>query len=163
MTPTQAPQRSSSHSSVVLPPPSPSASALLSAGATGPPNPFARPPPQQNVNGDTPASALPSRFLNEQLLPSPSSFYPEWNFRSSDSNTLPSPLNFATPVVGSGPSFLRDDGHAVGGTSAAVSSQAASHMSSGLGKRKSPEFGMGGHGEAHAVASEPKRVKVEYA
>ncbi|KAK8928067.1 Transcription factor RLM1 [Metarhizium anisopliae] len=47
ITPTQAPR----HNSVVLPPPSPSASALLSAGATGPPNPFARPPPQQNVNG----------------------------------------------------------------------------------------------------------------
>ncbi|PFH58284.1 hypothetical protein XA68_13910 [Ophiocordyceps unilateralis] len=163
MTPTQAPQRSSSHSSVVLPPPSPSASALLSAGATGPPNPFARPPPQQNVNGDTPASALPSRFLNEQLLPSPSSFYPDWNFRSSDSNTLPSPLNFATPVVGSGPSFLRDDGHPVGSSSAVTSGHAASHLSSGLGKRKSPDFGIGGHGDGHAVPSEPKRVKVEYA
>ncbi|KAJ6116381.1 hypothetical protein N7512_006106 [Penicillium capsulatum] len=30
---------------VVLPPPSPSAGAILSAGAQGPPNPFARPPP----------------------------------------------------------------------------------------------------------------------
>jgi len=58
---------------------------------------------------DTPVSALPSRFLNNEFLPSPSSFYPDWNFRGSDSNTLPSPLNFATPVVGTGPSFLRDD------------------------------------------------------
>ncbi|CAI4218615.1 unnamed protein product [Parascedosporium putredinis] len=96
----------------VLPPPSPSASALLSAGATGPPNPFARPHPPQNNGGmniDTPVSALPSRFLNNEFLPSPSSFYPNWDFRGSDSNTLPSPLNFATPVVGSGPSFLRDE------------------------------------------------------
>ncbi|CAG8956849.1 hypothetical protein HYFRA_00012304 [Hymenoscyphus fraxineus] len=106
------------HSGVVLPPPSPSASALLSAGASGPPNPFARPhpvsQPSQNSNTsgniiDTPVSALPSRFMTNEFLPSPSSFYPEWNFRGSDSNTLPSPLNFATPVVGTGPSFLRED------------------------------------------------------
>lgn len=110
---------SDSHASgVVLPPPSPSASALLSAGASGPPNPFARPhpvsQPSQNSNAsgnmiDTPVSALPSRFMTNEFLPSPSSFYPEWNFRSNDSNTLPSPLNFATPVVGTGPSFLRED------------------------------------------------------
>ena len=92
----------------------------LSAGASGPPNPFARPhPPNQggapgagrggNVNEiETPVSALPSRFMTNELLPSPSSFYPEWNFRGGDGNTLPSPLNFATPVVGSGPSFLHD-------------------------------------------------------
>jgi transcription factor RLM1 len=114
------PRNSDSHSSgVVLPPPSPSASALLSAGASGPPNPFARPhpvsQPSQNSNAsnsnliDTPVSALPSRFMNNDFLPSPSSFYPEWNFRGNDSNTLPSPLNFATPVVGTGPSFLRED------------------------------------------------------
>jgi transcription factor RLM1 len=81
----------------VLPPPSPSASALLSAGATGPPNPFARPlHPVPNCNGgggsqrgngdgrggdlDTPISALPSRFMSDNLLPSPSSFYNEWGF-----------------------------------------------------------------------------------
>ncbi|KAL8832899.1 MAG: hypothetical protein Q9170_004679 [Blastenia crenularia] len=118
-----------SHSSgVVLPPPSPSAggasaSAILSAGAQGPPNPFARPhPPSHNPNGgsyssnntnnvETPISALPSRFITEGLLPSPSSFYPEWGFgRSGDnSNLLPSPLTFQTPVVGNGPSFLRDE------------------------------------------------------
>ncbi|KAI6250958.1 Transcription factor SMP1 [Erysiphe necator] len=146
-------------SGLVLPPPSPSAGgSLLSAGATGPPNPFARPPPiQQNpqsngINGnglngnssngnnngnsnqsnnsnsgnngnnsnngnlissnhtiETPVSALPSRFMTNEFLPSPSSFYPEWNFRSGDGNTLPSPLNFATPVLGTGPSFLRED------------------------------------------------------
>ena len=110
-----------SHSSgtgVVLPPPSPSASAIMSAGASGPPNPFARPPPpsQQNSqsyssnnNIDTPMSALPSRFVADGLLPSPSSFYPEWNFGRSggESNMLPSPLNFQTPVM-SGPSF-RDE------------------------------------------------------
>ena len=79
----------SSGTGVVLPPPSPSASAILSAGASGPPNPFARPPPpsQQNSqsyssnnNMDTPTSASPSRFVADGLLPSPSSFYPEWNF-----------------------------------------------------------------------------------
>ena len=113
-----------SHSSgtgVVLPPPSPSASAILSAGASGPPNPFARPPPpsQQNSqsyssnnNMDTPMSALPSRFVADGLLPSPSSFYPEWNFggrSAGESNMLPSPLNFQTPVM-SGPSFRDDEG-----------------------------------------------------
>lgn len=123
-----------SHSSgVVLPPPSPSASALLSAGATGPPNPFARPPPNsQHHNMDTtPVSALPSRFLNNEFLPSPSSFYPDWNFRGSDNNTLPSPLNFATPIVGTGPSFLRDD---------------PNHPTGGIpnNKRKSPDLGAGG-------------------
>ncbi|KAG6006508.1 hypothetical protein E4U54_000173, partial [Claviceps lovelessii] len=113
ITPTQAPRPNS----VVLPPPppSPSASALLSAGASGPPNPFARPPPQQTVNGDTPVSALPSRFLHNDLLPSPSNFYQEWSYRGHDNNTLPSPLNFATPLVGTGPSFLRDDHHGNGG------------------------------------------------
>ena len=104
-----------SHSSgVVLPPPSPSASALLSAGAQGPPNPFARPHPPgsqaPNNNIETPISALPSRFVADGLLPSPGSFYPEWGFgRAADSNMLPSPLNFQTPVAGNGPSFLRDE------------------------------------------------------
>ncbi|KAI5865911.1 hypothetical protein GGS23DRAFT_359772 [Durotheca rogersii] len=130
---------------VVLPPPSPSASAMLSAGATGPPNPFARPPPQapnSSMNIDTPVSALPSRFLTNDFLPSPSSFYPEWNFRGSDSNTLPSPLNFATPVVTSGPSFLRDE------------------IGSGVGKRKSPEI-TGGPTSDGPEGSEPKRVRVD--
>lgn len=111
-----------SHSSVVLPPPSPSASAILSAGAQGPPNPFARPhPPMNNSNPnsqvysnnniETPISALPSRFVADGLLPSPSSFYPEWGFGRSggESNVLPSPLNFATPIMSNGPSFLRDE------------------------------------------------------
>lgn len=101
-----------SHSSVVLPPPSPSERSILSAGASGPPNPFARPhlPQTSQGNGiDTPVSALPSRFMSNEFLPSPSSFYPDWNYRGSDSNTLPSPLNFATPIIPSGPSFLRDD------------------------------------------------------
>ncbi|KAM4067291.1 SRF-type transcription factor [Hirsutella rhossiliensis] len=181
VTPTNAPQRHNSHSSVVLPPPSPSASALLSAGASGPPNPFARPPPQQNVNGETPASALPSRFLGNELLPSPSSFYPDWNFRGSDNHTLPSPLNFATPVVGSGPSFLREDNHALGntassnagtaatgsgmaaGTTAPNNSNGASCAASGGLKRKSPDYGAGSLGEKHGATAEPKRIKVEYA
>ena len=118
-----------SHSSgtgVVLPPPSPSASAILSAGASGPPNPFARPLPPQNAqqhnnaafernrneNIETPISALPSRFVADGLLPSPSSFYPEWGFGRSggeSANILPSPLNFQTPVNGSGPNFGREE------------------------------------------------------
>jgi len=152
----QRPRHSESHSSsVVLPPPSPSAaSALLSAGATGPPNPFARPhpvsqPSQSSNNGnliDTPVSALPSRFMNNEFLPSPSSFYPEWNFRGNDSNTLPSPLNFATPVVGTGPSFLREDSNERAG-----SSGNASGIGNGV-KRKTPDAEEGG---------DAKRPKVE--
>ncbi|WPH02368.1 Hypothetical protein R9X50_00523100 [Acrodontium crateriforme] len=112
---------------VVLPPPSPSAGALLSAGASGPPNPFARPAPPMSSNPhainrdvpnrdistrdsnhiETPISALPSRFLSDNLLPSPSTFYPEWGFGRGDSNTLPSPLNFQTPVVGNGQGWSR--------------------------------------------------------
>ncbi|GES57547.1 SRF-type transcription factor RlmA [Aspergillus terreus] len=110
-----------SHSGVVLPPPSPSAGAILSAGAQGPPNPFARPPPPgaatqnnnsyNNNNIETPISALPSRFVSDALLPSPSSFFPEWGFGRSgpDSNMLPSPLTFPTPAAPSGPSFARED------------------------------------------------------
>ncbi|KAI1502974.1 hypothetical protein F5X99DRAFT_377200 [Biscogniauxia marginata] len=131
---------------VVLPPPSPSASALLSAGATGPPNPFARPPPQNqnsNMNIDTPVSALPSRFLNNEFLPSPSSFYPEWNFRGNDSNTLLSPMNFATPVAGSGPSFLRDDN------------------SLNAAKRKSPDISNNGPPSDGPEGSEHKKIKVD--
>jgi MADS-box transcription factor len=123
-TPARTSTEASHSSGVVLPPPSPSASALLSAGAQGPPNPFARPPIpvnpgsqnsqayNNNNNIETPISALPSRFVADGLLPSPSSFYPEWNFGRSavDGNMLPSPLNFQTPVVSTGPSFLRDDG-----------------------------------------------------
>ncbi|KAF4980677.1 hypothetical protein FZEAL_3345 [Fusarium zealandicum] len=171
---TQAPQRHNSHGSLVLPPPSPSASAILSAGATGPPNPFARPPPQQNVNGETPVSALPSRFLTNELLPSPSSFYPDWNFRGGDSNTLPSPLNFATPIVGSGPSFLRDDNMNTtpnaNSTSNNVTSNASGSSNSNLNvamnnsmatKRKTPEIGATAQSEATEESSEAKRIKVE--
>ena len=134
---------------VVLPPPSPSASALLSAGASGPPNPFARPHPvsqnsnNSNSNGnnnnnnnmiDTPVSALPSRFMTNEFLPSPSSFYPEWNFSGRESNTLPSPLNFATPVVGTGPSFLREDSGERAGEK-----QGSQGGQGGANKRKTPD------------------------
>jgi MADS-box transcription factor len=153
---------------IVLPPPSPSAtasaSALLSAGATGPPNPFARPQARSNnggngagsnantlaasndnaMNVDTPVSSLPSRFLNGEFLPSPSNFYPEFSFRGAESNTLPSPLNFATPLAGSGPSFLREDPSGL----------------LAIGKRKSPEISGLGHGDGPEMV-EPKRVKVE--
>lgn len=104
---------------VVLPPPSPSAGTLLSAGAQGPPNPFARPAPPMSTNphamnreanhAETPMSALPSRFLSDNLLPSPSSFYPEWGFGRGDSNMLPSPLNFQTPVVSNGQGWREED------------------------------------------------------
>jgi MADS-box transcription factor len=131
----------------------------------------------------------PSRFLNHEFLPSPSSFYPDWNFRGNDSNTLPSPLNFATPVVGTGPSFLRDEHHggasnnnsstsnssAANNSNTSTTSTAATAMSTtatsgatsvaaapGVTKRKSPEFAGGGHGEVQGGASEAKRLKVEY-
>ena len=146
-TPAKGSTEAGHSSGVVLPPPSPSASALLSAGAQGPPNPFARPPIPMNSgsqnnqafnnnnNIETPISALPSRFVADGLLPSPSSFYPEWGFGRSggDSNMLPSPLNFQTPVVGNGPSFLRDE--------------------DGERKRKSPE------GDGQQEAGNSKRVK----
>ena len=134
----------SSGSGVVLPPPSPSASALLSAGASGPPNPFARPhqpvsQPSQNSNSnliDTPVSALPSRFMNNEFLPSPSSFYPDWNFGGRESNTLPSPLNFATPVVGTGPSFLREEsGDRMNGKRKTPDQEGGSGEENGGGKR----------------------------
>lgn len=112
-------------SGIVLPPPSPSAGAILSAGAQGPPNPFARPAPPgtttvqstnnnahaNNNNIETPISALPSRFVSDALLPSPSSFFPEWGFGRTgpDSNMLPSPLTFPTPSGATGPSFSRED------------------------------------------------------
>ncbi|KAK1757360.1 hypothetical protein QBC47DRAFT_154716 [Echria macrotheca] len=134
-----------SHSGgVVLPPPSPSASALLSAGASGPPNPFARPVPHQNnMNIDTPVSALPSRFLDTDFLPSPSSW--GWGFQRNDNNTLPSPLNFATPVNGTGPSFLRDD-----------------HPTPN--KRKTPDISGNGPRHDHLDASnEAKRTKTDTA
>ncbi|KAL2754987.1 hypothetical protein ACRALDRAFT_1077149 [Sodiomyces alcalophilus JCM 7366] len=132
-------------SNMVLPPPSPSASALLSAGATGPPNPFARPPPQpgSNMNIDTPASALPSRFLNNDFLPSPSSFDTYWYSRGGgDSNAMPSPLNFSTPVVGQGPSFLREE-NATGG------------------KRKSPDISGSGPSDGPEAGGGVKRARIE--
>ncbi|KAG9242513.1 MADS-box MEF2 type transcription factor [Calycina marina] len=129
---------------VVLPPPSPSATALLSAGASGPPNPFARPhqpvsQSSQNSNPnliDTPVSALPSRFMNNDFLPSPSSFYPDWNFGGRESNTLPSPLNFATPVVTTGPSFPREgSGDRVNGKRKSPDQEGGSGEENGGGKR----------------------------
>ncbi|KAK8142052.1 hypothetical protein G3M48_009419 [Beauveria asiatica] len=176
-TPTHTQRR---HGSIVLPPPSPSASALLSAGATGPPNPFARPPvnPQgisntgignSNPNkNETPQSALPSRYLNGEFLPSPSSFYPEWNYKASDSNTLPSPLNFSTPVVGSGPSFLTQDQSQMAASSAPMAASSAtatagapdSLKSREALKRKS-EGSATSSASSHGSAAEPKRVKVE--
>ncbi|KAK5112514.1 hypothetical protein LTR62_004271 [Meristemomyces frigidus] len=110
------------HDRVVLPPPSPSAGALLSAGPEGPRNPFARPAPPMSTNPhamnreaqsqnhiETPISALPSRFMSDNLLPSPSQFFGSEFFggRSADGNLLPSPLNFQTPVVGGGQGWIQ--------------------------------------------------------
>ncbi|CAN8101454.1 unnamed protein product [Discula destructiva] len=143
----QTTRNDGSHSSgIVLPPPSPSAATtLLSAGATGPPNPFARPPinnpPHNHSLMDTPASALPSRYMANEFLPSPSQFFADPYPRHHESNTLPSPLNFATPVVGSGPSFLRDE----------VSSL----------KRKSPEMHANGPSDPVDTSNDSKRLKLE--
>lgn len=92
---------------VVLPPPSSdtnsNANNSPSAGAQGPPNPFAKLPPLTpgattggppstttapnsnsqnggNNNVETPLAVLPSRFISDALLPSPSTLYPELNF-----------------------------------------------------------------------------------
>jgi MADS-box transcription factor len=104
---------------VVLPPPSPSHSvgALLSAGASGPTNPFSRPPPTSTQPEQTPMSALPSRFT-EAMLPSPSQFYGgDWMNMSfpgsrggpNGDNMLPSPLNFQTPIGGSSTPFFKQE------------------------------------------------------
>lgn len=80
--------------------------------------------------------------MSGEFLPSPNAFYNDWSFRGSDSNTLPSPLNFATPVVGTGPSFLREE--------------PTPH------KRKSPEIsGRGPNPEGTEATSEAKRIKVD--
>lgn len=170
-TPTNSQRR---HGSVVLPPPSPSASALLSAGATGPPNPYAKPVPQQGINtnvNETPMSALPSRYVHEHLPSTPNPFYPEWNPRTSDGNNMTSPLNFGTPVVGSLPSFLRDDPNTTAATSAATSAvtTAASTATAGVSdtsreavKRKSVSSATSSpSSQGPPTQSEPKRVKVE--
>ncbi|KAJ9624814.1 resistance to lethality of mkk1p386 overexpression [Taxawa tesnikishii (nom. ined.)] len=105
---------------VVLPPPSPSTNALLSAGASGPPNPFARPAPPISTNPhavnrerdhiETPLSALPSRIMEgNQMLPSPSSLWADAWWDRNSNNMMPSPLNFQTPVAFSGPSFRDED------------------------------------------------------
>jgi MADS-box transcription factor len=85
--------------------------------------------------------------MTNEFLPSPSSFYPEWNFGNREGNTLPSPLNFATPVVGTGPSFISEDSGERGGNGG---------NGGGQGKRKTPEVGDNGPGEG---GGDVKRVK----
>lgn len=106
---------------VVLPPPSPSTNALLSAGASGPPNPFARPAPPVSTNPhatnrdrdhiETPLSALPSRFMDgNQMLPSPSSLWSDAWFNRNSDNMMPSPLNFQqTPVAWHAPTSFKEE------------------------------------------------------
>jgi MADS-box transcription factor len=128
---------------VVLPPPSPSHSvgALLSAGATGPVNPFSRPLPTGSQPEQTPMSALPSRFT-ESMLPSPSTFYSDWiggmsfgqRGASGGDNMLPSPLNFQTPVGANSAPFFKTEPEA------------------NNGKRRSPE-------SDHSEGSAAKRPK----
>jgi MADS-box transcription factor len=57
---------------------------------------------------ETPISALPSRFVSDQLLPSPSSFYADW-FNGRDNNMLPSPLAFPTPVAAKATGFGEEE------------------------------------------------------
>ncbi|PNS20440.1 Transcription factor RLM1 [Sphaceloma murrayae] len=111
---TAAPQHPPPNKAVVLPPPSPSAgNPLLSAGASGPPNPFARPAPpaNQSMNREleTPLSALPSRVMEGNMLPSPSDIWGNMFSRSNNDNMMPSPLNFQpTPIAAQGPGFKDD-------------------------------------------------------
>ncbi|KAF2221735.1 hypothetical protein BDZ85DRAFT_250672 [Elsinoe ampelina] len=113
-TATGGPQPVPPNKGVVLPPPSPSAgNPLLSAGASGPPNPFARPAPPAtsslNRELETPLSALPSRVMESNMLPSPSDIWGSMFSRSNNDNMMPSPLNFQpTPIATNGSSF-RDD------------------------------------------------------
>lgn len=80
--------------------------------------------------------------MANEFLPSPSQFFADPYPRHHEGNTLPSPLNFATPVVGSGPSFLRDE----------VSSL----------KRKSPEVNSNGAASDPAEPhNDSKRLKIE--
>ena len=56
-------------------------------------------------------SALPSRFIADNLLPSPNGFY-DWDNFGKNSAILPSPLTFPTPVGAmSSPSFERSGAH----------------------------------------------------
>lgn len=169
---------------MVLPPPSPigisnrEQDSILSAGASGPPNPFARPlPPQSNPSreslgsrdgtmlpgsrdGDrmeTPVSALPSRYMGNMggdYLPSPGNlFFGDWGvggFRGGGGE-LPSPLNFTTPVVGVGPSFAREDS----AKDAARPGTADMANNNGAGKRKTPDIDEQSGGDEKRVKIEP--------
>ena len=90
-------------------------------------------------------SALPSRFLPEGMLPSPSSFYPEWGFTRSaggDGNMLPSPLTVPTPIQGLGSSSgfgnVSKDGIVGGGASGGADSGEGGG-GGGDRKRKTPD------------------------
>lgn len=83
-----------------------------------------------NIDTPTPISALPSRFMsNDGLLPSPSSFYPEWGLglmSAGGGNGVSSPGGMfqPTPVREGSASWERMDAEA-----AAASANAASGVS----------------------------------
>ena len=115
--PTNASQRSSSQShasnaSVVLPPPISSASSGPAAGAFDPAAPSAcQHPTLPRSNSrcsnaiDIPLSVHPTSFIWNQVLPSPSSLYSDWNSGSKEDNMRPGPLDWATQMWAQGHSF----------------------------------------------------------
>lgn len=84
--------------------------------------------------------------MADNLLPSPSSFYPDWGFGGRggvhDSNMLPSPLTFPTPVVqvgapqGWGRPATTDPGTGSGAPGAAGVGVGEKRKGSGLGSEE---------------------------
>ncbi|KAI9727975.1 MAG: hypothetical protein M1828_005380 [Chrysothrix sp. TS-e1954] len=139
-------------SGIVLPAPSPrstSAGAILSAGATGPSNPFARPnvPSKHAGNIDafkenmaSPMSALPSRVMAENgFMSSPSSMFPELGFGGGGNNLASPAVYQPTPITMHGPSW-KDAAPAPAPTStAAPAPTTAGVVAVDEKKRKSPD------------------------
>ena len=88
-------------------------------------------------------------------LPSPGNlFFGEgaWAGFRGGANELPSPLNFTTPVVGVGPSFLRED--SAKDSAGGVNRPGTADMGNGAAKRKSPE-------NDKEAGGDEKRPKIE--
>lgn len=145
-------------SSLLLPPPSPS-SYLNSSAASGPGNPFGR-PPLVNSNGEqTPISAaLPSKYVND-LLPSPSNFYgSEWDLHfgpaSAGFSAIPGSGGLPSTTVLSGAAGFP---HATPTSSSAIAGIPVGLTSSGGGTTIAPQpmpaLGHGNH--AHNGAPGP--------